>query len=139
MALTLTVNRNDPDYLYMTAHVSDEHATFSTIMYVGHAAMRDTAGALKNAGWQSPGSLLDFEFGKFGSEYAGGALHVRLHVQTLGAINMTMHVESESRLFGELSVSSDATLYTTTSFWQLDEFVRAVQAISDGFCDEAKL
>ena len=141
MALRLTINRDDPDYLYATVQVSDEHATFSTSIYVGHAAMRNTAAALQEFGRHAPGALFDFDFafGRFGSEYAGGALHVQLQVQTLGVINMTMRVESQVRPFGQLRVSSGATLYATTSFGQLDDFVRAMQAISDGFCDEAQL
>ncbi|MEN3274284.1 MAG: hypothetical protein V7631_74 [Massilia sp.] len=64
----------------------------------------------------------------FGSEF-----------QTLGAIHMTIRVQSGFVPFGKQDVASEAALYTETSVQQLDDFVRAMQAISDGFCDEAAL
>lgn len=137
--LELTANRNDPDYLYMHVRASDEHASISTYMYVGHTAMRELAAALNRFKDCYTGSLFDLELGKFGPEYAGGALHARLHVQTLGAINVTIRLQTEFVPFGKRDAASEAMLYTVTSISQLDDFVRAMQAMSDGFCDEAQL
>jgi hypothetical protein len=139
MPLKLSVDRNDPDYLYMHVRGADENASISTYIYVGHSALREVAARLNKFKEHGTGGLCDLEFGKFGTEYAGGALHARLHIQTLGAINITIRLQAEFVPFGKHDVATEATLYTTSVISVLDDFVRAMQAMSDGFCDEAEL
>ena len=139
MPLTLTIDRNDPDYLYVLVRASDENASIATYIYVGQLNLEAVLPGLERFRTDVHGGLFDLKFGVFGQEYAGGALHVHLHFQTLGVINMTIRVQSEFVPFGKQDVASEATLYTQTSVAQLDNFARAMQAISDGFCDEAQL
>jgi len=139
MPLLLTVDRNDPDYLYMHVHASDEHASISTTIYVGHQNLQEAAAGLERFRHDVHGGVYDLDFGTFGPRYAAGALHARLAFQSLGNIHMTMRVQTAFAPFGAENVASEATLHSTTVVCQLDDFVRAMQAMSDGFCDEAQL
>ena len=139
MPLGLTANRSDPDYLYMHVAASDENASISTYIYVGHSTLKGIAADLHRFKDEVHGGVYDLNFGIFGPKYASGALHARLAFQTMGLINVTIRLQSEFVLFGDINVASEARLYTTTWVSALDDFVRAVQAMSDGFCDEAQL
>ena len=139
MPLRLTVNRNDPDYLYMHVHASDEHASISTHIYVGHGKLKEAVAGLERFRHEVHGGVFDLNFGIFGPKYASGALHLRLAFQTMGHIHLTMRVQTEFVPFGAEEVASEATLHSTTVVCLLDDFVSAMQAMSDGFCDEAQL
>ena len=139
MPLRLTVNRNDPDYLYMQVHASDEHVSISTHIYVGHGKLKEAVAGLERFRHEVHGGVFDLNFGIFGPKYASGALHLRLAFQARGHINMTMRVQTEFAALGAEEVASEATLHSTTVVCLLDDFVRAMQAMSDGFCDEAQL
>jgi hypothetical protein len=139
MPLRLTVDRNDPDYLYMHVHAADEHASISTYIYVGHRSLQEAVAGLERFRHEVHGGVYDLNFGIFGPKYASGALHVRLAFQSRGWIHMTMRVQTQFALFGAENVASEATLHSTTVVCLLDDFVRAMQAMSDGFCDEAQV
>ena len=133
--LKLTKNWADADMVDMTVYACDGNGALSTNIYIGHAQLRDAAAALKGFN----GTLFDLEFGKFGPEYAAGAMLARLHLRPRGLVVITIRLQSPFASYGNTQVASEATLYLVTELGMLDEFSRAVQAISNGQCEEAQL
>ncbi|HEY1148493.1 MAG TPA: hypothetical protein VGF27_07960 [Pseudoduganella sp.] len=52
---------------------------------------------------------------------------------------MKVHVHSEGFSFGPMQAASEATLYLVTEPNQLDDFVRALEAIGHAYADHATL
>lgn len=84
------------------------------------------------------GGIYDLRFGEFGPEFGSGAFHARLHFQKLGRIFITAKAQSDFSDFGLKQVASEATLYLVSLPSQLDDFIRALRAVSKGQRDDAE-
>ncbi|HEX8612828.1 MAG TPA: hypothetical protein VF800_16185 [Telluria sp.] len=129
---------SDEDMVDLRIEASDGASTFSNEVYVGHRHLKDTVAGLDLFKDQVYGGIYDMRFGKFGPEYASGAFHARLHFQN-GSLYITVSAQSGYFDFGKKHVARESALYLTTEPAQLDEFIRALRAVSDGHSDNATL
>lgn len=129
----------DDDMLELHIVVSDAASTFSNKVYVGHRQLKDAVTGLDEFRLKVHGGLYDLEFGKFGPEYASGAFHARLHFQAGGRLYITIVAQSDYLDFGKKYVARESTLYLTAEPAQLDDFIRALRSVSDGYSDNATL
>lgn len=129
----------DDDMVELHIVVSDGTSTFSNKVYAGHRKLKDVVAGLEQFRHQVHGGIYDLRFGQFGPEYASGAFHARLHFQDGGRLYITVVAQSEYIDFGKKHVARESTLYLTTEPAQLDDFVRALRAVSDGHSDNATL
>jgi len=119
--------------------VCDGSSSFVNQVYAGHQDLKSAVSGLLRFKDQVSGGLFDLRFGEFGPEYAKGAFHARLHFQQRGKLFVTVKVQSEFEEFGRKEVASEATLYLISEPCLLDEFIVALQALSDGQRDDAEL
>ncbi|MDQ1813065.1 hypothetical protein RBA41_07075 [Massilia sp. CCM 9210] len=116
--------------------VATELASFTTQMYVSNAIISRLGDGLENLIERR--SVFDFEIGRFGPEYAGGAL--RLRFNGIGSrYYITANVQSSYADFGKYLVASDANLYFETELMSIDQFIVELRAFSNMHCDEANL
>jgi hypothetical protein len=130
---------SDEDMVELRIQFSDGASQFSNKVYVGHQHLKDTVIGLDRFKDQVHGGIHDLRFGEFGPEYASGAFHARLHFQDRGKIHITVSAQSDFFDFGKKRIASEATLYLIAEPSQLDEFIRALGAVSEGHDDNAKM
>lgn len=130
---------SDEDMIELSIEVADGTSKFCNKVYVGHRHLKETVTGLKQFKDQIYGGIYDLRFGEFGPEYASGAFHARLHFQDRGKVYVTVSAQSEFFDFGKKNVACECALYLTAEPSQLDDFIRAMHAISDGRSDDAKL
>lgn len=129
----------DDDMAELRIEANDGTSTFGIRVYAGHQRLKDTAAGLERFRHHVHGGIHDLRFGEFGPEYAAGAFHARLHFQTMGNLYLTIAAQSEYFDFGKKHVATESTLYMMTEPALLDDFVRALKALSDGHVDKASL
>jgi glucosamine 6-phosphate synthetase-like amidotransferase/phosphosugar isomerase protein len=127
----------DDDMIELSIEVTDGESSFTTTAYVGHQRLREIISELDRFKDHVHGGIYDLRFGEFGPEYAAGAFHARMHFQNLGRIYITVSAQSEFKDFGKKNVASEMTLYLVSQPAQLDNFVLALTALSDGQRDDA--
>jgi hypothetical protein len=127
----------DDDMIEARVEVSDGKSSFSTEIYIGHQHLKEVVVALDVFNDHVHGGLYELRMGEFGPEYASGAFHARLHFQERGRIFITARTQSDFAEFGRKLVASEATLYLSALPSQLDDFIRALRAISKGYRDDA--
>lgn len=129
----------DEDMLALHIEVSDGKSRFAHDVHVGHLHLKNTLAGLDGFKDQVYGGIYDLRFGEFGPEFASGAFHARLHFQDKGKLHVTVKAESEYFDFGKTHIASQATLYLNAEPAQLDDFLRELRALSDGYSDDARL
>jgi hypothetical protein len=117
----------------------DGCSQFFVKVYAGPDKLESLVEDLKRFVREVYGGIYDVEFGKFGPEYAGGAFHVRLHLDTEGQLFVTVHAESDWYSFSCTHVASRATLYLRTELGLLDRFIDELRQVSSGSQDKAAL
>ena len=80
-------------------------------------------------------------FGKFGPEYANGAIHARFefHRSGNGKLSITARAESDWNEFTNTKVASNATLFLRTEPALFDNWLKALKALANGKRDDAVL
>lgn len=129
----------DDDMVELRIEANDGTSTFGIMVYAGHQLLKDTVAGLDRFRHHVHGGIYDLRFGEFGPEYAAGAFHARLHFQSPGNLYITIAAQSEYFDFGNKHVATESTLYMTTEPALLDDFIRALKALSDGYIDKASL
>jgi hypothetical protein len=129
----------DADMVEFHIEVSDGESKFGNKVYVGHHHLKDTVAGLNRFKDLVYGGIYDMRFGEFGPEFASGAFHARLHFQDRGKLYITIAAESDYFDFGKKQVRSESTLHLTAQPAQLDDFIRELRAVSDGYSDNATL
>jgi hypothetical protein len=129
----------DDDMIELKIEVSDGISMFSNKIYVGYQTMTDTTSKLDVFREQIHGGLLDIQLGKFGPEFASGALHARLHFPRPGNVYITCKMESEFKEFSIKKVASEATFYLKTEPVLLDNFISELKALNNKMRDDANL
>lgn len=130
---------SDEDMAELDIQVRDGTSLFSNRVYVDHQHLRNVVSGLEKFKGHIYGGIYDLRFGSFGPEYAAGALDARLHFQDRGRIFITVRAQTEFIEFGKKRVASEATLHLISVPAQLDEFIRALRAVSEGYSDTAEL
>lgn len=130
---------SDEDMIELSIEVADGTSKFCNKVYVGHRHLKEAVTGLNQFKDQVYGGIYDLRFGEFGPEYASGAFHARLHFQDRGRVYITVSAQSEFFDFGKKNVANESTLYLTAEPSQLDDFIRALRAMSDGYSDDARL
>jgi hypothetical protein len=130
---------SDEDLLEFDIQVCDGSSLFVTKAYVPLRHLKDVVAGLHAFKAQIYGGLYDLNFGTFGREFANGAVQVRLHFQKLGKIHLTVQAQSHFFPFGAKEVAREATLFLVAEPAALDDFVRALEAIAQGFASTATL
>lgn len=129
----------DDDLVELAIVVSDGVSSFSNKVYVADQDLVAAAAGLGRFKEQAAGGIFDLRFGEFGPEYAAGAFHARVYFNDRGGILVTVRTQSNFAQFGGQYVAGEATLYLVALPAALDDFVRGLQALSDGHRDDAEL
>jgi hypothetical protein len=132
---------SDDDVVELEASACDGTSMFCTRVYVDHGLLESTVSQLHTFKHHVHGGLYDLEFGRFGPEYASGAVHMRLYFYPPGRGRLCVTVRSEGE-WGEFSrteVASSATLYFKTEPGLLDSFIEDLGAVAKGTQEEAVL
>lgn len=127
----------DEDLVELRVEASDGSSFFSSQVYVAHSDLAETVAGLARFKTHVHGGIFNIRMGEFGPEYASGALHVRLHFQKSGKINITCKLQGDFKEFSGTKVASEALLYLVTQPALLDEFIDGLTELSAGKQDEA--
>jgi len=130
---------NDEDMLELRVEISDGCSLFVNQIYVGHHLLSDTVSGLNRFKEQIYGGLFNLRFGEFGSEYASGALDIRMHFRNRGKLYLRIRAQSEFSRFEDQQLSSDATLHLMSEPALLDNFILGLHALSEGGIEQAEL
>jgi hypothetical protein len=129
---------SDEDMVGLSISVFDGRSLFTNEVYVGHRQLKEAVAGLHRFKDQVRGGIYDITLGQFGPEYGHGGFHARLHFQD-GQLYLTVRTQAAFHEFGVKQVAAEATLYVRSEPAQLDDFARAIRAISDGQRDDATL
>ncbi|MDQ1815987.1 hypothetical protein RBA41_22065 [Massilia sp. CCM 9210] len=132
-------NWSDDDMSQLTISSCDGASRFSHEVYVGHEQLRNAVRGLDAFKDDVYGGMYDLRFGTFGPDFAAGAFHARFQFDQHADLLITVHAQSRFVEFPINQVASEITLYLTALPSQLDDFVRALRAVSDGHADSATL
>ena len=94
-------------------------------MYFGVSDARGAANELQTFSSQVHGGNYDLSIGKFGPEYASGALNIRFHFHTSGNGKLFLTVSGEYAWddFADLKVASSSRMHLRTEPALLDKFI----------------
>jgi hypothetical protein len=129
---------SDEDMVGLSISVFDGRSLFTNEVQVGHRQLKEAVTALHRFKDHVRGGLCDITFGQFGPEYGHGGFQARLHFQD-GQLYLTVRAQAAFHEFGIKQVAAEATLYLKSGPAQLDDFVRAIRAVSEGQRDDAEL
>jgi hypothetical protein len=118
---------------------SDGVSTFVNDIFVGYSTFNELIECLDKFKDGFYGGIYDIELGKFGSEYARGALTARLHFQDHDMIYVSIQVQSEFMDFGRKNVANEAKLFFKTNLAFLNDFIHQLKTLKSGTTDEASL
>jgi len=132
---------SDSDVVEFEITTSDGCSQFCVKVYAGHENLESLIADLDRFKGQVYGGIYDIEFGKFGPEYANGAIQARLHFHPdgRGHLFITVRAESEWRPFSKTDVASHAILYLKSEPGLLDRFVGELRRLVSGTQDKATL
>ncbi|MFB9241842.1 hypothetical protein IV454_19385 [Massilia antarctica] len=130
---------SDDDMSQLTISICDGASRFCHEVYVGPQRLRDAVRGLDGFKDDVYGGTYDLRFGVFGPAYAAGAFHAHFQFDQHADLLITVHAQSRFVEFPVNEVASEITLYLTALPSQLDDFVRALRAVSDGHADSATL
>jgi len=118
---------------------ADGCSQFSHKVYAGHDKLESLVADLDRFKFEVHGGIYDMEFGKFGPEYANGALQARLqfHPDGRGHLFITVRAESEWHPFSKTDVASRAILCVKSEAGLLDRFISDLRKVSSGTQDNA--
>lgn len=85
------------------------------------------------------GSSHRIEFGKFGSDFGGGAFSVYFQIQKLGKIHIVVRGQSRYLQFGSQEVANEATLHLVSEPALLDSFINDLRGVERKLRSEAFL
>lgn len=97
-----------------------------TKIYVGKMELEQLHTDLQEFAPKIYGGVYDMNFGKFGPEYAKGAISARFHFQPKGHINITYRSQSEYYTFGKREIANEFLLHLTTEPSLLDKFIKDI-------------
>ncbi|MCE3607905.1 hypothetical protein LXA47_30520 [Massilia sp. P8910] len=132
-------NWSDDDMSQLTISICDGASRFCHEVYVDPQRLRDAVRGLDVFKDDVYGGTYDLRFGVFGPTYAAGAFHAHFQFDRYADLLITVHAQSRFVEFPINQVASEVTLYLTALPGQLDDFVRALRAVSDGHADSATL
>jgi len=133
--------RSDDRSIEIKLMISDGSSDFRTDAWVGYADLAAIVKDLDRFKREIHGGIYDMRLGAFGPEFAGGALHARLHFYPPGhgRIYITVQAESGWHDFTLNKVASRATLYIKTEPALLDNFIEEFGRFAADSTDEAFL
>jgi hypothetical protein len=130
---------SDDDVVEFEVTTLDGCSQFCIKVYAGHSEFEALIADLDRFKRRIYGGIYDIEFGKFGPEFANGALHARLHFDTegRGQLFITVHAESDWHPFKKTEVAGRASFYLKSEPVLLDNFIDALRGIISGSNDKA--
>lgn len=137
--INFTKEWSDGDLLELRVEVCDGSSLFVNHIYVARQQLEDAVEGLGVFKDQIHGGLFDLRFGEFGPEYSNGALDARLQFRANGKIFVQVAAQAGFERFGEKEFASEAKLYLLTEPALLDDFIRALKALSDAHTSNAEL
>lgn len=102
---------------------------FSTNIYLDYEEIERIKIELERFSKHIYGGIYDMNLGKFGSEYASGALSARFHFQTNGKINITLKMQSQFYMFGKIECADEILMYLKTEVCLLDNFINVINTL----------
>jgi hypothetical protein len=129
----------DEDMVELRTEISDGRSLFVNRIYVGHQQLREAVAGLDAFKTHIYGGIFNLRFGEFGSEYASGAVDARLQFRKQGKILLRVSAQSGFDRFEEKELASEATLHLVSEPALLDEFIRALRALSKANSEQAEL
>lgn len=130
---------SDEHVVELRIAICDGTSLFVNRIYAGHDQLRNTVAGLRGFARQIEDGMFDLRFGEFGPEYASGAFEARLRFRKHGKILARVRAQSEFNVFEDENLASAATLNLMSEPALLDEFIRALHALSEGTSPEAEL
>lgn len=118
---------------------SDGVSTFVNDIFVGYSTFNELIESLNSFKDGMCGGVHDIELGKFGPEYARGALTARLQFEDHDIIHVSLQVQSKFMDFGRKNVASEAKLFFKTNLAFLNDFIHQLKTLKSGTTDEASL
>lgn len=97
-----------------------------TNIYIGKIELKELYTELKAFAPKIYGGIFDMNFGKFGPEYAKGAISARFHFQSGGQINITYKSQSDYYTFGKREIADEFLLHLKTEPSLLDKFIKDI-------------
>lgn len=123
-------NLEELEYELKLAFQSEPFA-FTTKTYVTNPMLASLVHELKEL--VAGRSLFDFQLGRFGPEYAGGAALLRFH-RIRHEVFLTIHMQGRYSPFNERSVAAEFKNYVQTDIGSVQSFLDEL----DGFCNNER-
>ena len=130
---------SDDDLIEIKIDSFDGSSLFSNKVYVSNSGIKDLIAGLSDFKGKVYGGIYDLRMGEFGTEYANGAFHARLHFHHHSKIHITIKAQNEFEDFGMKKVASEATLYLTCEPIMLDNFIAELKGLKTSARPDAKL
>ncbi len=124
--IKLTKIWEDEDLVKFGIEVSDSSSLIVTNVYFDHSSLSDEISHLEAFN----GGILDFNMGRFGPEYAGGAFHACLNFLEPYRILVTARLQYDFQEFGSREVASEGTLYFKTAPLLLNCFINELRELA---------
>lgn len=137
--IQLRANHVELDPFDLHLNLFSGQVSFATSLYAQIKVLHDFIDVLKSFAAHIRSGICDFQFGKFGREFAGGAVHIRFLIVKPGEILIRVQAETEYTLFGGQEESESARLLMVTQASLLDSFIGELEALVAGRRTEATL
>ncbi|MEM9089183.1 MAG: hypothetical protein AAGC93_10605 [Cyanobacteria bacterium P01_F01_bin.53] len=129
----------DIDLSKYQIETSNGSSVFINRVYVNPDILSELIEQLHSFSGQIHGGIYDMTLGSFGPEFAGGAIHNRLHFQPLGKIHITARCQSGYSQFSSKKIANESLLHLVTEPALLDNFLMELQGLEKGVRTEAFL
>lgn len=124
------------DEFEVSVKVSDMQFAGTAEMYTNSKILGNMLEGLEN--FLSRARLYDFQLGKFGPEFSGGAVHFRFH-KMQNRVHITIQIQSRHFDFSKYSVASEAKIFATVEIAKMDLFLTELRDFVDMKTNQAVL
>lgn len=133
--IEITRDWEDEEMFSLDVAICDGRSLFATHFYCPRRRFGAIVDTLRNF---REGSC-QLQFDDFPEDIEGACLRASLHAQRLGTILIAVRAQTFPFEFNGSEVANSATLHLATEPALLDDFVRGLDAIAEGFASSATL
>lgn len=130
---------NDEDVTEFEIKICNGRSVFCNKVYSGIDELGSIIVSLDVFRNHCYGGLLDINLGRFGREYASGAVFARLHFPKPGKLYISTHQQSGFFKFNDRAEASECKMYLSTEPVLLDNFIQELKVLNLGASSTAKL
>jgi hypothetical protein len=137
--IAFTSMSSDENMVELRVDICDGRSMFVNEIYVGHRVLAETISGIELFKDQLYGGLFNLRFGEFGSEYASGALDIRMQFRQRGRVFLRVLAQSAFCRLDDQDIASEATLHLVSEPALLDRFILELRTLSQGSTEHAEL